>query len=51
MAVVLMATVKNFVGLSTDSKPTGVPASSTFFEYDSHELHITYDGTNWVKAR
>ena len=51
MAVVLITAVKNFVGLSTDSKPTSVPAGSTFFEYDSHELHITYDGTNWVKER
>lgn len=51
MAVVSITVAKNFVGLSTDSKPTGVPAGSTFLEYDSHELHITYDGTNWVKAR
>jgi len=51
MAVALIAYAHEYVGLSTDSKPTGVPAGSTFFEYDSHELYITYDGTNWVKAR
>ena len=51
MAVILITAVKKYVGLSTDTKPTGVPAGSTFFEYDSHELHVTYNGTNWIKAR
>ena len=51
MAVALIGHIKRYVGLSTDSKPTGVPVGSTFFEYDSHVTYITYDGTNWIKAR
>ena len=51
MAVVFNDTIQRFVGLSTDTKPTGVSAGSTFVEYDSHETHITYDGTNWVKYK
>jgi hypothetical protein len=51
MAVKFIAAIQRFVGLSTDAKPTGVPVGSTFFEYNSHVLYITYDGTNWAKAR
>jgi hypothetical protein len=48
MAVKLITTIKNFVGLSTDSKPTGVPVGSTFWEYDTNISYVTYDGTNWL---
>ncbi len=47
MAVKLMATIQNWIGLSTDSKPTGVAVGSTFLEYDTKLRYITYDGTNW----
>ena len=40
--------INKFIGLSTDTKPTGVPVSSTFYEYDTGDLYITYDGTNWL---
>lgn len=42
-----------FIGASTDTKPTGatVPIGSTFYEYDTKELYITYDNTNWVKKK
>lgn len=51
MAVKLITEVNRFAGLSTDSKPTGVPVGSTFFEYDSFNRYITYDGTNWTIKR
>jgi hypothetical protein len=48
MAVLMITTVKNFIGLSTDTKPTTeVPPGSTFWEHDTNCLYKTYDGTNW----
>ena len=48
MAVLKMATISTYVGLSTpDVKPTGVPVGSTFYEYDTGVTYITRDGTNW----
>ena len=41
---------KHYEGLSTDPKPTGVIAGSTFREMDTRATHITYDGTNWEVA-
>lgn len=41
-----------YIGLSTDSKPTnalnGCTAGSTFYEYDTKRMFVTYNGTNWV---
>ena len=53
MSVSLITTVKHFIGLSTDSKPTDAPPGSDFWEYDTNVLYKTYDGTNWefVEAR
>lgn len=49
MAVSLITTIKRFVGLSTDAKPTGVPAGSTFLAYDTQTLYVTPDdGTTWI---
>jgi len=48
MAVLLETTIKRFTGLSTDTKPTGVPAGSYFWTYDTNTLFKTYDGTNWL---
>lgn len=48
--------VIRYVGQSTDTKPTTVvssgaaspiPIGSTFLEYDTGQLYINYDGTNW----
>lgn len=44
---------RKHIGLSTDTKPTEaanspIPSGSTFYEYDTGILFITYDGTNWV---
>jgi hypothetical protein len=48
MTVTLETSIQRFNGLSTDSKPTGVPAGSTFWAYDTGTLSRCYDGTNWV---
>ncbi len=49
MAVVKESSIKRYIGLSTDTKPTSIPAGSTFYEYDTALLYITYDdGTNWA---
>ena len=44
----LETTIKRFVGLSTETKPTGVPPGSYFWEYDTNILCKTYDGTSWA---
>lgn len=48
MTVRLVTTIQNFLGLSTDSKPTGVPPGSTFWEYDTGKRWATVDGTTWA---
>lgn len=40
--------IQRFIGLSTDTKSTGVAIGSTFFEYDTSDTYITYDGTNYT---
>ena len=46
MAVKLIATMQNFIGLSGDSKPTSPPVGSTFYETDT-KVNYTYDGSAW----
>lgn len=46
MAVVLMNVQKNFIGLSTDAKPTTPAAGSRFYETDTQLFYI-YDGAAW----
>jgi hypothetical protein len=48
MTVALETTIKRFIGLSTDSKPTGVPNGSYFWAWDTGTLFKTYDGDNWM---
>jgi len=50
MAITLETTKMHFIGLSTDTKPTGVPVGSTFLEYNSGQTWVCYDGTNWAQA-
>ena len=42
-----------FIGASTDTKPTNASNSispgTTFYEYNTGIMYITYDGTNWVE--
>lgn len=52
MAVKNIATIKAFIGLSSDSKPTSVAVGSTFLETDTGDIYITTDdGTTWVKDK
>ena len=39
-------TLRYFLGLSTDSKPSGVVRGSRFYETDSNKEFI-FDGTAW----
>lgn len=48
MAVYRVTNIETFIGASTDSKPTGVPPGSIFFEYDTYKRFVCYDGTNWI---
>jgi hypothetical protein len=48
MTVKFVATTNRWLGLSSDTKPTGVRIGSIFFEYDTLKTYITYDGTNWT---
>jgi len=49
MTVYMVTQIKNYVGLSTDTKPTSdTPPGSTFWAYDTGTLFKTYDGTNWI---
>jgi hypothetical protein len=47
MAVKLITTTKNYIGLSTDTKPTGASAGDTFFECNTGFLWI-YNDFAWV---
>lgn len=47
MTVVLLASIKSFLGLSTDTKPTDVPAGSRFYETDT-QLGLIFDGRIYV---
>lgn len=48
MAVKLITTIKDYIGASTDIKPTGVEPGSKFWAYDIDQEYISYDGTNWA---
>lgn len=48
MAVYEVTNTKTFVGAAADTKPTGVPVGSIFYEYDTHKRFRCYDGTNWI---
>src|SRR3990170_6815712 len=44
----LITTIKRYIGLSTDSKPTtDPPAGSTFWEHDTNILY-KYNGSSWI---
>ena len=51
MAVKLIGTIQRYSGLSTDTKPTGVPVGSEFEEHNTGIVYITYDGTNWTRYK
>jgi hypothetical protein len=39
-----------YFGLSTDTKPTGVPLPTLCYETDTVKCYATRDGTNWVEV-
>ena len=48
MTYSLITTIKRYIGLSTDTKPTtDTPAGSTFWEHDTNILY-KYNGTSWI---
>ena len=50
MAVRLEATIKRFIGLSTDQKPQdAIPAGSSFLESDTGIVH-RFDGRSWMPS-
>ncbi len=49
MAVVLIGRIQEFVGLSSDTKPSAPPVGSTFRETDTGLIAV-YDGTAWQVA-
>ena len=48
MSEKLITTIQRWIGLSTDTKPTGVACGCTFWEYDTGKLYESPDGANWV---
>jgi hypothetical protein len=42
--------IPRFFGLSTDTKPVGVPVASTFTATDTQEEFV-YDGADWVRDK
>ena len=46
MTVVIATTIKRYLGLSGDAKPTAPPAGSTFYETDTGAMYV-YDGAAW----
>ena len=50
VAVVLITNSYRYVGLSGDTKPTGVPAGSVFYETDTKDIYM-FDGTDWHEGR
>jgi hypothetical protein len=47
MAVTICVNTRRYIGLSTDTKPTGVSVGSFFWEYDTGVTYATRDGDNW----
>lgn len=48
MTVLTQGCAKTLFGLSTDSKPTGIPVGSTFFESDTGLTYIAVSPISWV---
>jgi hypothetical protein len=47
MAVTAISTIKRFLGLSTDTKPTAQPLGSTFLELNTGYM-FTFNGYAWL---
>ncbi len=46
MAVALIAAIQQFLGASSDTKPTTPPVGSTFYEADT-QAELIFDGSAW----
>lgn len=48
MTVQMVTTIHNYIGLSTDGKPTDntVPIGSEFYESDTKKKYV-WNGTDW----
>lgn len=46
MTITLVSSVNRYTGVAADTKPTGVPAGSRFFERDTGSEYV-YDGSAW----
>ena len=49
MAVTLEGSAANYLGLSTDDKPTDAAVNSRFFELDTKEEYY-FNGETWEKV-
>lgn len=49
MAVKLVTSIQNFIGLHGDDKPTSCPAGSIFWEEDRNKTY-KFNGTTWDRA-
>lgn len=49
MAVTLNGSNADYMGLSTDNKPTDVAVNSLFLELDTGYFYY-FDGENWAKV-
>lgn len=49
MATYFIRVIQRWIGTQFDIKPTGVAIMSEFYEYDTRDTYVTYDGTNWIK--
>lgn len=47
MAVLLITTIQNFAGLSSDEKPASAPEGSTYHSVDNGEKWVFYNN-GWV---
>jgi len=48
MTIRAISSYKRFIGLSTDTKPSGISPGSEFFEVNTGQKWI-FDGNNWVE--
>jgi len=55
VAVQRIHSIENFIGLSTDTKPSDAMVGSIFYEYDTKNKYIVHSKTagiaNWVLER
>ena len=48
MSFIRESNISRFVGVSTETKSTGVPSGSYIWDSDTNIIYKTLDGTNWL---